>query len=88
MPIPVTLPAFQSLQIDEVGWLWAEVYEWDPVQPREWMVFDPEGRAHGTIRTPAGLEVHRIGDDFILGVWLDELRVEHVRRYTLRRGVG
>jgi len=85
MPIPDTLPVFQSLQIDDTGWLWAKIYEWDPTQPPEWMVFDPEGRAHGIVETPAGLEVQWIGADCILGVWLDEFRVEHVRRHALRR---
>jgi len=85
MPIPDTLPAFQSLQVDEVGWLWAELYARDPNSPKQWMIFDPEGRAHGTIETPGGLDVQSIGEDFILGVWLDEFGVEQVRRHSLRR---
>ena len=85
MPIPDTMPVFQSLLVDEMGWLWAEVYEWDPARPKEWMVFDPEGRAHGVIQTPAGLQVEWIGRESILGVWKDELGVEYVHRHTLRR---
>ena len=67
-PIPDTLPSFQSLQIDASGWLWVEVFQWDPLIPKERVVFDPEGRAHGTIRTPPGLPVQGIGADFILEV--------------------
>jgi hypothetical protein len=52
--IPDTLPAFQDLRIDELGWLWAEVCDFDASRAREWVVFDPEGRAHGTVRTPPG----------------------------------
>jgi hypothetical protein len=76
---------FNSLQVDEEGWLWAEVYEWKPAQPVEWILFDPAGRARGSIKTPPGLEVHRIGEDFLLGVWKDDLDVEYVKRYRLRR---
>ncbi len=86
MPIPDSLPVFRSLRVDEVGWLWAEVYEWDPSLAKQWMVFDPEGRSHGTVRTPQGLRIEWIGEDAILGVWLDELGVEQVRRHRLRRG--
>ena len=86
--LPDTLPAFQALQLDELGWLWAEVYDFDPAQPREWVVFDEEGRAHGTVRTPPGLEVEWIGRDAILGVWKDEFDVEYVHRYPLDRRAG
>ena len=85
MGIPDTLPAFQALQVDEVGWLWAEVYDFDSSRPREWVVFDPEGRAHATVQTPPGLEVQWIGRDAVLGVWRDEFEVEYVHRHRLIR---
>jgi hypothetical protein len=50
-----------------------------------WIVFDPKGVVRGNVSTPAGLRVARIGYDFILGVWTDDLGVEHVHRYSLRR---
>ena len=86
-PIPDVLPAFESLLVDEMGWLWAEVYGWDPTKPNEWMVFDPEGRAHGIVATPVGLEVRWIGEDRILGVSKDEFGVEYVRQHALKRGL-
>lgn len=33
----------------------------------------------------AALEVHEIGEDYILGRWTSELYVESVRRYHLQR---
>ena len=36
----------------------------------------------------ATLWVHQIATDFILGVWTDELDVEHVRRYRVKRRSG
>lgn len=46
---------------------------------------DPEGEVQGVVWTPPGLEVESIGEDFILGVWLDEFDVEYFRRHRLRR---
>lgn len=85
VPMPDTLPAFESLQVDELGWVWAELYRWRPEEARTWMVFDTAGRAPGIIRTPAHLEIGTIGRDYILGVWRDELDVEYVHRYSLQR---
>jgi hypothetical protein len=87
MTIPETLPAFRSLKVDAMGWLWAELYEWDPTLPPKWMVFDLDGRARGTLTTPKGLVVESIGADYILGIWIDDLGIEFVRRYALNRGV-
>jgi hypothetical protein len=83
--IPDTLPAFQGLLVDELGWLWAEVYDFDPRRPTEWVVFDPEGRAHGTVQTPPGLDIQWIGQDVLIGVWRDEFDVEYVHRHRVTR---
>lgn len=85
MPIPDELPAFQSIQVDELGWIWTEVFQGDPTQPKEWVVFDPDGWAQGTMQTPPGLRVDQIGVDYILGVTTDDLGVEYVRMHRLTR---
>lgn len=85
MDLPAALPAFQSLVVDALGWYWAERFRLSESDPSTWIVFDPEGRAHGTIQMPDGLEVHEIGEDYILGRWADDLDVESVRRYGLHR---
>lgn len=85
LPLPDAQPAFQSLIVDEDGWLWAQVYGWDPAEPKKWVVFDPQGRARGTVRTPADLEVHSIAPDHVLGLWRGAFNAEYVHRYRLRR---
>ena len=85
MPIPDTLPDYQTLRMDEEGWLWAEEFGWDPSEPAKWTVFDPSGQAQGFIVLPPGLEVLWIGSDAVLGVWMDEFDVEYVHRYRLER---
>ena len=86
LPTPDTLPAFRSLQVDEAGWIWAEVFHWDMTrQSGDWMIFDPEGRAQGILTAPEDLQIQRIGEDFLLGVWWDDWGIEHVRKYSLTR---
>ena len=84
-PVPDNVPAFDALQVDELGWLWAKVYGRDPTVPQEWMVFDLDGRARGLVQTPPGVEIGWIGADRLIGTWRDDLRVEHVSQYGLRR---
>jgi len=62
-----------------------ELYGWDPQEPKRWVVFDPAGRAHGTVRTPVDFEVHSIGADRVLGVWRSQWGEEFVHGYRLRR---
>jgi hypothetical protein len=85
LPVADSVAAFSSLIVDDLGWIWARFQEWDFTRPPSWFVFDPEGRGHGRIELPAGLNVHAIGDTFVLGVWRDSLGVQSVRRHALRR---
>lgn len=86
MPLPGTMPAFTSLRLDESGGFWAALYDMDDTGPTRWMVFDEDGRALGTLETPARLAVHEIGAGSVLGVWTSDLGVQQVRRYQLQRG--
>lgn len=88
MPIPDFLPWFDELQVDELGWVWAGIYDPGRSRPKEWVVFDKDGRAHGKMSTPVGLDVQWIGRDRILGVWTDDLGVEYVYAYGLTRDLG
>lgn len=88
IPFPDMMPTFESLLVDDEGWLWAKAFGWDPTRRSTWVVFDAGGRAHGSIETPASFKLHQIGSDFVLGVWTNELDVEHVRRYRLTREHG
>lgn len=80
---PATLPAHGALRLDGTGHLWVEEYRAPgEIQPR-WSIFDPEGRWLGVVETPPGLEVMEIGADYLLGLWKDELDVEHLRLYRI-----
>ena len=87
VPVAERMPAFTSVFVDRLHHLWVEEYEL-PGEERPgslWTVFDPEGRVLGFVETPEGLEILEIGEDYILGRWLDELGVEHVRVWPLER---
>lgn len=93
---PDTHAAFDVLKMDTEGCLWVrrshprfEIAHFNPLEnvriQRSWDVFDPEGRWLTTVYPPLDLEIHDIGSDYILGVWRDEMEVEHVREYSLQR---
>ena len=46
------------------------------------------GRWLGDIETPPNGRVWDIGNDYVLGVWQDELDVQQVRMYRLVKGGG
>ena len=73
-------------EVDELGWYWAELFRVGEGQTAEWLVFNPEGVAQGIVELPADFDVHYVGATYVLGVWEDELGVEHIRRYAVDRG--
>jgi hypothetical protein len=85
MPVPSTLPAFSNLEVDSEGNLWVQEYPAPAAEGTEWTVFDAEGRMLGAVSMPDRFRPMRIGGDSVLGVWKDELDVEHVRMYRLEK---
>lgn len=48
-------------------------------------MFDSDGVAEAMVDLPAGLEVQEIGQDYVRGLWRDELGVEYIRTYAILR---
>lgn len=88
MELPETMPAFEELEADAAGHLWVREYVPRGTESNDWIVFDPEGAVTGTVTLPLSFEPLEIADDYVLGRWRDELDVEHVRMYELRREGG
>ncbi|MDE2794229.1 MAG: 6-bladed beta-propeller [Gemmatimonadota bacterium] len=87
VPVAENMPAFTSVMVDGRNHLWVEEYEL-PGEERPgslWTVFDAQGRVQGFVETPDGLEIFEIGEDYILGLWRDELEVEYVQVWELER---
>lgn len=85
MPFPDVIPAYDGLLVDLEGNLWVkESRRPGEMQPR-WTVFDPRGRMLGTVATPLDFDIYEVGGDWLLGVWTDEVGVEHVRVYGIEK---
>jgi len=82
-PVPATMPAYDGILLDSDDNLWVEEYNrpGDPVQ--RWTVFNDAGEMLGTLSLPERFAISEVGDDYVLGVWEDELEIEHVRMYEL-----
>lgn len=83
---PTELPAFDQFVRDSEGFLWIRAF----LAPFEegnglWHVLDPRGVWVASVELPGRLRVTRIGNHEVLGVFLDDLEVESVRRYRLER---
>ncbi len=81
---PPLRTAHPPLHVDDVGNIWVMAYNVRGVNaPTTWSVFEPGGTMLGDVVMPAGFWPTHIGEEFILGVWQDQLDVEHVRLYDL-----
>jgi hypothetical protein len=85
MDVPATRPAYGRLLVDSEGALWTGDYAPYPEDPVLWRVFDGGGRLVVALQVPERFRIFDIGTDWILGVWRDDLDVERIRSYHLRK---
>jgi hypothetical protein len=85
MPFPDLMPAHGQVIADASGNLWVEETRRPADARPRWTVFAPGGHMLGLVATPPGLRITDIGHDYLLGVWRDELDVEHVRLHRLHK---
>jgi hypothetical protein len=85
-PGPDTLPAFEIAGTDALGNTWVKPFR-SPADsgPDHWIALDDQGVVLGRIEVPEDVELYEIGADYALGLWTDELDVEHVRVWSLTR---
>lgn len=93
-PTPETLPAYEGIDVDRGGNLWVHAYPLPgSTGPDSVRVFGTDGRWLGDLELPRGIKrlgpgqpfPMEIGDDWILGIWTDELDVDYVRLYRLQK---
>ncbi len=80
------MPAFESLLLDSEGCLWVEDKNLPDDTLRTWTVFDRDGTPLTRLSLPLANRVLEIGPSYLLAAFEDELGVEYVRSYRLRRG--
>lgn len=87
MPAPDRRPAYADVKVDPAGAVWLRPFvapnEGDG--PEAWQVLGPDGAWLGGVEIPAHFSVMEIGMDHVLGVYRDELDVEHPRVLGLHR---
>ena len=77
-------PYYSRLVIDRVGNLWVEQapVNWTDPGPVDYLVFDPEGVLLGAVTLPP-IDVLEIGDDYVLGIYRDEMDVEYLHVHAI-----
>jgi hypothetical protein len=85
LPFPSELPPYEFFRTDALDHLWVGEFAPPGEDARNWTIFDPSGRAVGRITLPERTLPLEIGDDYLLGRTLDELDVESVTLWRLRR---
>ncbi len=70
--------------LDVVGNLWVEQRPVNWAEPEEidYLVFDPGGLLLGTVVLPP-IDVLEIGEDYVLGVYRDDMEVEYLRVHAI-----
>jgi hypothetical protein len=85
MRFPETKSAFAAMRVDRTGAVWLREHSPDSGAPGRWTVFAGDGTLLGTVEVPARTHVVEIGSDYLLGIWSDDLEVQHVRLHRLER---
>ena len=90
LPAPATRPAYANMLVDPSGAFWLELHRGasEQDQPQEWLILDADGTWLGTVKVPDRFSVTDITMDAVLGVWRDELDVEHPQVLRLNRNGG
>jgi hypothetical protein len=86
LPDPEFRPHYSGLTLDPMGNLWVELgpSEGSPSEEVDYLVFDPEGTLLGTVGLPP-IRILEIGSDYILGVFEDDLEVEYLQLFEIRK---
>jgi len=86
VPVPRHRPPFFEIFLDPAGALWAGLGPSGgrSVGSKGFLVFDPQGILLGAVDLPP-IQILDIGPDYILGVYQDNLEIQYVHRYRLRK---
>jgi hypothetical protein len=83
--IPTTMPAHGPLEVGG-GRLWVRETAPPDAAGSRWVAFRSDGVMLGSVVLPARFRVLEFGADHVLGVRRDDLDVQQVELYALRRG--
>lgn len=84
IPVPEVRPHYSGLVLDHAGNLWVEQGPTERAGSAgvDYLVFDRMGALLGTVALPS-IRVLEIGDDYVLGIHLDEFEVEYLQVHSI-----
>lgn len=82
---PESLPAFTALVVDSEGVVWVRAYSADPAAAEVWSLLHPARGYLGDISLQPRQTLLEAGQDYLLVLTKDDLDVERVEKYALRR---
>ena len=85
MPMPPALPAYTRIELDADGSIWVSEFSKPSRPAANWLVFNRSGELLGRVRVPVDLEITHIGSDHLVGIERDDLGVERIVVYNIRK---
>lgn len=85
IPIPQNVPPYEYFLVDALNHLWIGEYLLPAERARTFIVIDSAGNAVGRLTMPERTRPVHIGEDFVLGISLDDLDVERLTLWSLER---
>lgn len=82
--LPPSRPPYADLHVDSRGCTWVGDARLEFRDPGRYRIPSPDGRWLGAVTLPP-LSVLEIGEDYVLGLFRDDLDVQHLRVYRLER---
>ncbi len=84
VPAPTSRPPYARILLDRAGNLWVESGRANGTAPEtmDYFVFNPTGAWLGVVALPP-IEVLEIGDDYVLGIYRDELDIQYLQVHEL-----
>jgi len=86
VPMASTLPMFDRVMGDDLGYLWVRDYDMPGEETVRWTVFDAAGAVVARPETSDGLRVWEIGRDYIVASQVGDLDIQMAVMMSLDRG--
>jgi hypothetical protein len=85
LPPPDSVHTLRILRVTDQGRIWTP-RDWPPADDSlVWDVFDLLGQKVAELTTPPRFQPHEIGEDYLTGLFQDEMDVNYIRAYGLTK---
>lgn len=88
MPMPPAFPAYNRIEVDPDGAVWISEFAKPSAPAANWVVLDQRGELLGRVTVPSNLDITDIGSDRVVGIERDELGVERIVVYEIRKPIN